>query len=179
MDTTDGMFMNLAYGWAFFNPVRKVYYNLAITGLSVAICFFIGGDRDARPDPEEIKGLSQHRGFWGFMYNFNINTAGFVIVGMFIVTWARRMLIWRFGHIEEKWSARTAARNAGERRILEAHHVPAPVITAQAFREHHIGRQTCRRATFAGGPAFGSRGQILTEIGSQRSMRETGSASSR
>ena len=43
MDTTDGMFMNLAYGWAFFNPVRKVYYNLAITGLSVAICFFIGG----------------------------------------------------------------------------------------------------------------------------------------
>jgi high-affinity nickel permease len=42
MDTTDGMFMNLAYGWAFSNPVRKVYYNLAITGLSVAICFFIG-----------------------------------------------------------------------------------------------------------------------------------------
>jgi High-affinity nickel-transport protein len=38
MDTTDGLFMNLAYGWAFFNPVRKVYYNLAITGLSVAIC---------------------------------------------------------------------------------------------------------------------------------------------
>ena len=43
MDTTDGLFMNLAYGWAFFNPVREVYYNLAITGLSVAICFFIGG----------------------------------------------------------------------------------------------------------------------------------------
>ena len=43
MDTTDGLFMNLAYGWAFLNPVRKVYYNLAITGLSVAICFFIGG----------------------------------------------------------------------------------------------------------------------------------------
>ena len=39
MDTTDGLFMNLAYGWAFFNPVRKVYYNLAITGLSVGICF--------------------------------------------------------------------------------------------------------------------------------------------
>ncbi len=43
MDTIDGCFMNLAYGWAFFNPERKVYYNLAITGLSVAICFFIGG----------------------------------------------------------------------------------------------------------------------------------------
>jgi hypothetical protein len=43
MDTTDGPFINLAYGWAFFNPVRKVYYNLAITGLSVAICFFVAG----------------------------------------------------------------------------------------------------------------------------------------
>jgi High-affinity nickel-transport protein len=43
MDTTDGMFMNVAYGWAFFNPIRKVFYNLAITGLSVAICVFIGG----------------------------------------------------------------------------------------------------------------------------------------
>ena len=46
MDTLDGWFMNVAYGWAFFNPVRKVYYNLAITGLSVFICFFIGTHRD-------------------------------------------------------------------------------------------------------------------------------------
>ena len=90
MDTTDGLFMNLAYGWAFFNPVRKVYYNLAITGLSVAICFFIGGIETLGLIPQEIHGLSQTSGFWGFMYNFNINTAGFVIVGMFIVTWAGR-----------------------------------------------------------------------------------------
>ena len=59
MDTTDGLFMNLAYGWAFFNPVRKVYYNLAITGLSVAICFFIGGIEVLGLLPQEIKGLSQ------------------------------------------------------------------------------------------------------------------------
>ncbi len=106
MDTTDGLFMNLAYGWAFFNPVRKVYYNLAITGLSVAICFFIGGIEVLSLVPREVKGLSQTHGFWGFMYNFNINKAGFVIVGMFIVTWLAAMLIWRFGHIEERWSAR-------------------------------------------------------------------------
>jgi high-affinity nickel-transport protein len=43
LDTIDGCFMNLAYGWAFLNPVRKVYYNLTITGLSVGICLFIGG----------------------------------------------------------------------------------------------------------------------------------------
>src|SRR5580700_7475140 len=106
MDTTDGLFMNLAYGWAFFNPVRKVYYNLAITGLSVAICFFIGGVETLGLFPQEIHGLSRTSGFWGFMYNFDINKAGFVIVGMFILTWAAAMLIWRYGHIEEKWSAR-------------------------------------------------------------------------
>jgi high-affinity nickel-transport protein len=106
LDATDGLFMNLAYGWAFFNPVRKVYYNLAITGLSVAICFFIGGVETLGLFPQEIHGLSQTSGFWGFMYNFDINKAGFVIVGMFIFTWAAAMLIWRYGHIEEKWSAR-------------------------------------------------------------------------
>jgi high-affinity nickel-transport protein len=106
MDTTDGVFMNLAYGWAFFNPVRKVFYNLAITGLSVAICFFIGGIETLSLVPLEVHGVSQTSGFWGFMYNFNINTAGFVIVGMFILTWAAAILIWRYAHIEEKWSAR-------------------------------------------------------------------------
>jgi high-affinity nickel-transport protein len=106
LDTTDGLFMNLAYGWAFFNPVRKVYYNLAITGLSVAICFFIGGVETLGLFPQEIGGLSRTSGFWGFMYNFDINKAGFVIVGMFIFTWAAAMVIWRYGHIEEKWSAR-------------------------------------------------------------------------
>jgi nickel/cobalt transporter (NiCoT) family protein len=106
MDTTDGMFMNLAYGWAFFNPVRKVYYNLAITGLSVAICFFIGAIETLSLVPLEVHGVSQTSGFWGFMYNFNINTAGFVIVGMFVLTWAAAMLIWRFARIEERWTAR-------------------------------------------------------------------------
>jgi high-affinity nickel-transport protein len=106
MDTTDGLFMNLAYGWAFFNPVRKVYYNLAITGLSVAICFFIGGIETLSLIPYQIKGLSQSHGFWGLLSHFNLNTAGFVIVGMFIVTWIGALLIWRFGHIEEKWGAR-------------------------------------------------------------------------
>jgi nickel/cobalt transporter (NiCoT) family protein len=113
MDTTDGIFMNLAYGWAFFNPVRKVYYNLAITGLSVAICFFIGGIEALGIIPYEVKGVSQHRGFWGFLYNFNINTAGFVIVGLFILTWVAAVLVWRYGHIEQKWAGRLQGAEAG------------------------------------------------------------------
>jgi len=107
MDTSDGMFMNLAYGWAFFNPIRKVFYNLAITGLSVAICFFIGGIETLSLIPQDFpRNFSQTNGFWGFMYNFDINKAGFVIVGMFIVTWVAAILIWRYGHIEERWTAR-------------------------------------------------------------------------
>jgi len=114
MDTSDGIFMNLAYGWAFFNPVRKVYYNLAITGLSVAICFLIGGIETLSLIPYEIKGISQNRGFWGFMYNFNINTAGFAIVGLFVITWLGALLVWRYGHIEERWGARLQSAPAGE-----------------------------------------------------------------
>jgi len=107
MDTTDGLFMNLAYGWAFFNPVRKVFYNMAITGLSVAICFFIGGIETLSLIPQDFPhDFSQSSGFWGFMYNFDINKAGFVIVGMFIVTWAAAIAVCRWGHIEERWSAR-------------------------------------------------------------------------
>jgi nickel/cobalt transporter (NiCoT) family protein len=114
MDTTDGLFMNLAYGWAFFNPVRKVYYNLAITGLSVAICFFIGGIETLSLVPQEVHGVSQTSGFWGFMFNFDINKAGFVIAGMFVLTWVGAMLIWRFGRIEERWGARLQSGGGSE-----------------------------------------------------------------
>ena len=104
MDTLDGVFMNVAYGWAFFNPVRKVYYNLAITGLSVFICFFIGTVEVLGILPVEIGGL--HGGFWSFMANFDINKAGFVIAGMFVLCWAGALGFWKFGHVEEKWGAR-------------------------------------------------------------------------
>ena len=103
MDTLDGVFMNGAYGWAFFNPVRKVYYNLAITGLSVAICFVIGTIEVLGLLPTE---LHLNGSFWNVMANFNINTAGFIIVGMFVVTWVVALTIWKYGHVEEKWSAR-------------------------------------------------------------------------
>jgi nickel/cobalt transporter (NiCoT) family protein len=100
-DTIDGCFMNFAYDWAFSNPVRKVYYNLTITGLSVFVAVFIGAT--------ELLGLlaqdtNLNGSFWSFMQNFNINTAGFIIVGVFIVTWIIALAIWRFGRIEQKWA---------------------------------------------------------------------------
>ena len=101
-DTADGCFMNFAYDWAFARPVRKVYYNLLITGLSVFVAFFIG--------TVEILGLIGKQAhltgaFWNFIAAFDINKAGFVIVGVFVLTWAAALAIWRFGQIEQKWDA--------------------------------------------------------------------------
>jgi nickel/cobalt transporter (NiCoT) family protein len=102
LDTLDGCFMNLAYGWAFFNPVRRIYYNLAITGLSIGICFFIGTIEVLGLLPSELhlKGA-----FWRLMANFNLNAAGYIIVAMFVITFLGAMAFWRFGHVEEKWSS--------------------------------------------------------------------------
>jgi high-affinity nickel-transport protein len=111
-DTLDGCFMNFAYGWAFARPIRKVYYNIAITGLSVAAAFLIGTIELLGLLPSEV---NLHGGFWNFMANFNINTAGFMIVGLFVVTWIIALAVWRFGHIEQRWDTAAAhARRSGE-----------------------------------------------------------------
>jgi high-affinity nickel-transport protein len=107
IDTLDGICMNFAYSWAFFNPVRKVYYNLAITGLSVAICFFIGTIEVLGLLPTELGGL--RGGFWSWAVGFDINKAGFVIVGMFLVCWTAALGFWKLGHVEQRWTARLAS----------------------------------------------------------------------
>ena len=108
LDTADGCFMNFAYDWAFARPVRKVYYNLIITGLSVFVAFFIG--------TVEILGLVSQQAhltgtFWAFLAGFNINKAGFVIAAVFVITWLAALAIWRFGRIEQKWDAEVASES--------------------------------------------------------------------
>jgi high-affinity nickel-transport protein len=100
-DTLDGYFMNFAYGWAFARPVRKVYYNLVITGLSVACAFLIG--------TIEILGvftteMHLHGPMWRFLANFNINRAGFGIAGLFVLTWVVAVSIWHYAKIEDRWT---------------------------------------------------------------------------
>ncbi len=102
LDTIDGSFMNFAYGWAFSQPVRKVFYNLTITGLSVAVAFVIG--------TIEIVGLLASEvnlpgSFWAWFEGIDINLLGFVIVGMFVATWVIALSVWKFGHIEDRWNA--------------------------------------------------------------------------
>jgi high-affinity nickel-transport protein len=102
MDSIDGSFMNFAYGWAFSKPIRKVFYNITITGLSVAIALVVGTIELGGVVASE---LSLSGSFWNWFENININVLGFVIVGMFVATWAIALFIWRFGHIEQRWSA--------------------------------------------------------------------------
>jgi high-affinity nickel-transport protein len=108
-DTLDGCFMNFAYGWAFARPVRKVYYNLVITGLSIGAAFIIG--------TVEILGVLTtethlHGGFWSLMANFNINVAGFCIAALFVAVWAVALAYWHWGKVESKWSRVPAAEIA-------------------------------------------------------------------
>jgi len=113
LDTIDGSFMNFAYGWAFSKPVRKVYYNIVITGLSVVVAIFIGGLEVAQVIAQQ---LNFSGGFWNYALAFNINKAGFIIVIMFVAVWASALAIWRFGHIEKRWHdhAHQAQQDRGE-----------------------------------------------------------------
>ncbi|MSV46694.1 MAG: HoxN/HupN/NixA family nickel/cobalt transporter [Actinobacteria bacterium] len=100
LDTIDGSFMNFAYGWAFSKPVRKVYYNIIITGLSVAVALFVGGLEIC----QVIAGqLNLTGGFWDYALAFDLNSAGYFIVGAFVVVWSVALLLWRYGKIEERW----------------------------------------------------------------------------
>jgi high-affinity nickel-transport protein len=101
-DTIDGSFMNFAYGWAFANPVRKIYYNLTITGLSVAVAFLIGTVELLSVLASQ---LDWSGGLWTWLQGIDLNTLGFLIVGMFLATWLVAVLVWRYGRIEEKWAA--------------------------------------------------------------------------
>jgi high-affinity nickel-transport protein len=104
-DSIDGLFMNFAYGWAFARPIRKVYYNITITALSIAVAFGVGG--------VEIVGLLAtelhiHGWFADGMANFDLNTVGFIVAGLFVAVWALALGIWRFGRVEERWEAAAA-----------------------------------------------------------------------
>jgi nickel/cobalt transporter (NiCoT) family protein len=105
LDTIDGCFMNFAYGWAFSRPVRKVYYNMTITGLSVAVALIIGTIELVSILTDELDITS---GPLAAIGGLDLNYVGFVIVGVFAGTWVIALLVWRYARVEEKWTARLA-----------------------------------------------------------------------
>jgi nickel/cobalt transporter (NiCoT) family protein len=103
LDTIDGAFMNFAYGWAFSRPVRKVFYNITITALSVVVALVIGSIELLAVVADR---LSLTGGVWDVVSELDLNLVGYFIVGLFVVTWALALGIWRLGRIEERWTAR-------------------------------------------------------------------------
>ncbi|MGI8944738.1 MAG: HoxN/HupN/NixA family nickel/cobalt transporter [Thermoleophilaceae bacterium] len=103
LDTIDGAFMSFAYGWAFAKPVRKIFYNITITALSVAVALLIGTIELAGVVAEK---LSLSGGVWDLVTAIDLNHVGYAVVGIFVVTWACALAVWRFGRIEERWSAK-------------------------------------------------------------------------
>jgi high-affinity nickel-transport protein len=100
-DTADGAFMSVAYGWAFSQPVRKVFYNLTITGLSVGVALIIG---TVEVLSVLANALHLQGSVWETIAGLDLNTVGFIIVGFFLVTWVGAVVVWRVGRIEERWT---------------------------------------------------------------------------
>jgi nickel/cobalt transporter (NiCoT) family protein len=101
MDTSDGVFMTRAYGWAFTSPLRKVYYNMTTTGLSVFVALAIGTVEYLQVVSSQ---LNINSPFFNWLNNLDFETLGYYIVGTFIVCWVGSVFWFKFRRIEERWS---------------------------------------------------------------------------
>ncbi|WP_406693286.1 HoxN/HupN/NixA family nickel/cobalt transporter [Saccharopolyspora sp. ID03-671] len=111
LDAADGVFMSYAYGWALSNPIRKIYYNIVVTGLSVLVAVLIGGI--------ELIGLLAEKleittGPLAWIGSIELDSVGYALVALFVVTWLIAIAVWRWGRLEERWSSGLAAKSSTE-----------------------------------------------------------------
>ncbi|TCZ78245.1 HoxN/HupN/NixA family nickel/cobalt transporter [Paenibacillus albiflavus] len=102
LDTADGVFMTTAYRWAFRTPLRKIYYNLSVTGLSIVAALIIGMIELIQVLTPKL-GLTE--GFWGWVQELDFGNLGFIMVGTFVLAWLISYGIWKTMRIEERWQA--------------------------------------------------------------------------
>jgi len=100
MDTADGAFMSQAYGWAFSNPIRKIYYNITVTSLSVAVALVIGMIEVLQVTAAKF---SLNGGFWAFLESLDFGKVGYVVLGLFVATWTFSVVLWKTRRVEERW----------------------------------------------------------------------------
>jgi high-affinity nickel-transport protein len=99
MDTTDGILMSKAYNWAFVNPLRKIFYNITTTGLSIAVALVVGTIELLQV---LIGMLDLHGRACDFIAGLDFGILGYLIVGMFLLAWGLSVAIWKFGRIDER-----------------------------------------------------------------------------
>jgi nickel/cobalt transporter (NiCoT) family protein len=102
MDTTDGAFMAKAYSWAFSNPIRKLFYNMTMTGLSVFVALFVGV---VELSQILIQVLGLEGGVWAVIAGFDLGSLGLIIVASFILAWIAAFVIFKVRRVEERWTA--------------------------------------------------------------------------
>jgi high-affinity nickel-transport protein len=102
LDTIDGAFMGFAYDWALARPVRKLYYNLTITGLSVAVALGIG---TIELGSVLVERLGLEGGVWSWLGGVDLGAVGYIVVALFALTWLVAAAVWRFGRVEQRWAA--------------------------------------------------------------------------
>lgn len=107
MDTADGVLMVRAYHWAFVNPLRKIFYNITTTGLSIVVALVIGTIELLQVG---IGILGLHGRVFNFIARLNFGVLGYLIVGLFLLAWSLSAALWRFGRIEERYGAPLAAQ---------------------------------------------------------------------
>jgi nickel/cobalt transporter (NiCoT) family protein len=129
MDTTDGVLMCKAYNWAYLNPLRKIFYNITTTGLSVAVALLVG---TIELSQVLIGLLGLHGSVFDFIARLDFGVLGYLIVGMFLCAWALSVALWRFGHIEQRYGMQIGPHAHGhvhEGGLEHSHdhlHPPAP-----------------------------------------------------
>ena len=120
LDTTDSILMLGAYGWAFIKPIRKLYYNLTITAVSVLVALIVGGLETLNLIGDRL-GLIEGGGFWGAVGSLsdNFGMLGYLIVGVFVAAWAISYVVYRVNGLRrdrglDGLAAEPASRMAGE-----------------------------------------------------------------
>jgi high-affinity nickel-transport protein len=105
LDTTDSVLMVGAYGWAFLNPIRKIWYNLTITAVSVAVALLIGGIEALGLIADK---LGLEGAFWNMIGNLNAGVAnfGYLVVGIFLASWAVSYLLYRWQRLDQPFAER-------------------------------------------------------------------------
>jgi high-affinity nickel-transport protein len=103
MDTTDGVLMSKAYNWAFVNPLRKIYYNITTTALSVVVALLIGGIEIMQV---LIRLLDLEGGVFDAIADLDFGLLGYAIVGIFLLAWGASVAWWKIGRLEQRYGAR-------------------------------------------------------------------------
>ena len=114
LDTADGAFMTHMYGWAFMNPVRRIYYNITVTSLSVAIALLVGTVELLQVATRE---LGLRGAVWAFLNNLDYSTLGYGVVAIFVLTWTTSTVVWKTRSIEQRWSRANWGASADPLRV--------------------------------------------------------------